>query len=312
MSRIGKEPITIPDGVKVAVEDGVFLAEGPKGKVSQALVPEVSVEVDGGVLTVVRHGESRNHRARHGLMRALMANAVKGVAEGWAKELEIHGVGYKAENVGREIHLALGYSHPVVYQVPRRNRRGGRHEGQSHQDPGCGPPEGRPGGCGDSQPAQAGALQGQGHQVFRRGDSSQGRQGRSLTLRSRRTGIMDIAKTKRVRRVRAHQRIRRKVWGTAERPRLAVYKSTRYVYAQLINDDLGHTLAEASSREGDIAKKAEGSGSTRSAARLVGETVAERAKASGVDKVVFDRGGYIYHGKVKELAEGARAKGLDF
>jgi large subunit ribosomal protein L18 len=123
---------------------------------------------------------------------------------------------------------------------------------------------------------------------------------------------MDIAKTKRVRRVRAHQRIRRKVWGTAERPRLAVYKSTRYVYAQLINDDLGHTLAQASSREEGIAKKAEGSGSTKSAARLVGEVVAERAKTSGVDKVVFDRGGYIYHGKVKELAEGARAKGLEF
>ena len=123
---------------------------------------------------------------------------------------------------------------------------------------------------------------------------------------------MDIAKTKRVRRVRAHQRIRRKVWGTAERPRLAVYKSTRYVYAQLINDDLGHTLAQASSREVAIAKKAEGSGSTRSAARLVGEAVAERAKTSGVGKVVFDRGGYIYHGKVKELAEGARAKGLEF
>ena len=123
---------------------------------------------------------------------------------------------------------------------------------------------------------------------------------------------MDIAKQKRERRVRAHQRIRRKVWGTADRPRLSVYKSTRYVYAQLINDDLGHTLAQASSREKDIAKKAEGSGSTRSAARLVGEAVAERAKTSGVERVVFDRGGYIYHGKVKELAEGARAKGLQF
>ncbi|MDH3522712.1 MAG: 50S ribosomal protein L18 [Acidobacteriota bacterium] len=123
---------------------------------------------------------------------------------------------------------------------------------------------------------------------------------------------MDIAKTKRTRRLRAHLRIRRKVWGTADRPRLSVYKSTRYVYAQLINDDLGHTLAQASSREAEIAARAEGSGSTGSAARLVGETIAERAKTSGVSKVVFDRGGYIYHGRVKELAEGARAKGLEF
>jgi large subunit ribosomal protein L6 len=118
MSRIGKEPITIPGGVKVGVEDGVFHAQGPKGKVSQALLPEVSVDVDDGVLTVARNGESRSHRARHGLMRALLANAVKGVADGWAKELEIHGVGYRAESKGREIHMALGYSHPVVYQVP--------------------------------------------------------------------------------------------------------------------------------------------------------------------------------------------------
>ena len=123
---------------------------------------------------------------------------------------------------------------------------------------------------------------------------------------------MDKAKSKRVRRERAHMRIRRKVWGTAERPRLSVFKSARYVYAQLINDDAGHTLAQASSREAAIAKKAEGSASSRAAAKLVGEAVAERAKKSGVDKVVFDRGGYLYHGKVKELAEGARAKGLEF
>ncbi len=118
MSRIGKEPITIPGGVKVVVEDGVFCAEGPKGKVSQALVPEVSVETNDGVINVLRTGESRSHRARHGLMRALLANAVKGVADGWSKELEINGVGYKAESRGREIHMALGYSHPVVYAVP--------------------------------------------------------------------------------------------------------------------------------------------------------------------------------------------------
>ena len=123
---------------------------------------------------------------------------------------------------------------------------------------------------------------------------------------------MDKAKSKRVRRERAHLRIRRKVWGTAERPRMSVYKSARYIYAQLIDDDAGHTLAQASSREAAIAKKAEGSAATKSAARLVGELMAERAKESGVSKVVFDRGGYIYHGKVEELAKGARGKGLEF
>jgi len=118
MSRIGKEPITIPSAAKVAVKDGVFTAEGPKGKVSQVLVPEVGVEINDGVLTVVRTGESRSHRARHGLMRSLLANAVQGVIEGWSKELEINGVGYKAESQGRKINLALGYSHPVVYNLP--------------------------------------------------------------------------------------------------------------------------------------------------------------------------------------------------
>ncbi len=123
---------------------------------------------------------------------------------------------------------------------------------------------------------------------------------------------MDRAKKKRQRRERAHQRIRATVRGTADRPRLSVYKSARFVYAQLINDDAGHTVAAASSREGAIAKKAEGSAKTRSAARLVGESIAERALDKGVKQVVFDRGGYVYHGKVKEVADGARDKGLEF
>ena len=118
MSRIGKEPIPVPSAAKVAVKDGVFTAEGPKGKVSQTLVPEVEVEIQDGTVMVTRTGESRSHRARHGLMRSLLANAVQGVAEGWSKELEINGVGYKAEAQGRKINMALGYSHPVIYELP--------------------------------------------------------------------------------------------------------------------------------------------------------------------------------------------------
>ena len=123
---------------------------------------------------------------------------------------------------------------------------------------------------------------------------------------------MDRARQKRERRQRAHARIRRAVAGTAERPRLAVFKSQRYIYAQVIDDVAGTTLAQASSSEDAIQKKAEGSAKTRDAARLVGEAVAERAKDKGIDKVVFDRGGYIFHGKIKQVAEGARSKGLVF
>jgi large subunit ribosomal protein L18 len=123
---------------------------------------------------------------------------------------------------------------------------------------------------------------------------------------------MKKAQQKRQRRQKAHLRIRGRVSGSSERPRLAVFKSLRYVYAQVIDDSQGKTLVQASSRESAIAGKAEGSPAAKSAARLVGETIAERAKKEGVESVVFDRGGYLYHGRVRELAEGARSKGLKF
>jgi large subunit ribosomal protein L18 len=114
------------------------------------------------------------------------------------------------------------------------------------------------------------------------------------------------------RRTRAHQRLRQRVAGSAAQPRLSVFKSLRYVYAQVIDDAAGRTVAQANSLETVIrAELGAGSGS-KAAARKVGEVVAERALAQGVKRVVFDRGGYIYHGKVKEVADGARAKGLEF
>lgn len=116
---------------------------------------------------------------------------------------------------------------------------------------------------------------------------------------------------KRERRLRAHRRVRRNVSGTSERPRLAVFKSLKYTYAQVIDDLNGETLAQASSSEKDIQSAAK-DGKRVDAARLVGEAVAERAKAAGVEQVVFDRGGYIYHGRVRQVAEGARKKGLQF
>lgn len=118
MSRVGKQPIPVPAGAKVKLEDGLFVAEGPKGKVTQPLLEGIAVEIGDGVVEVSRDSETGEMRSRHGLMRALLANAVHGVAEGFTRELEIHGVGYRAELKGKEIHLALGYSHPVVYQVP--------------------------------------------------------------------------------------------------------------------------------------------------------------------------------------------------
>ncbi|MBZ0115028.1 MAG: 50S ribosomal protein L18 [Thermoanaerobaculia bacterium] len=118
-------------------------------------------------------------------------------------------------------------------------------------------------------------------------------------------------KAKKARRERAHRRIRGSVNGTAARPRLAVFKSLKYIYAQVIDDRAGVTLASASSLEPSF-RKGSTAGSNKEAAKLVGAAVAERALGKGVKQVVFDRGGYVYHGRIKELAEAAREKGLDF
>ena len=112
----------------------------------------------------------------------------------------------------------------------------------------------------------------------------------------------------RTQRIKRHTRVRGKISGTAERPRLSVFRSEKNIYAQIIDDVAGNTLVSASSVEKDF----EGSGSNKEAARKVGKLVAERAAAKGIEEVVFDRGGYIYHGRVAELAEGAREGGLKF
>ncbi len=114
-------------------------------------------------------------------------------------------------------------------------------------------------------------------------------------------------KTKEQGRLRRHRRVRSKTSGTAERPRLAVYRSNLRIYAQLIDDEAGRTLAAASSLDKDVAgaKRSEQAG-------MVGKLVAERAKQAGIGRVVFDRGGYLYHGRVKTLADAARENGLEF
>lgn len=110
-------------------------------------------------------------------------------------------------------------------------------------------------------------------------------------------------------RLRRHRRVRRRVVGSEQRPRLNVFRSSRHIYAQVIDDSRGHTLAAASTLEPDLRG---GATATVAAARRVGELVAQRALAVGIDQVVFDRGGYMYHGRVAAVADGARATGLKF
>ncbi len=119
MSRVGRKPIPIPSGTKVEIKDGQFSAEGPKGKATTALLPGFPVEVKDGAIEVSRPSDAGPDRAKHGLLRSLLANAVEGASKGWVKQLDIVGVGYKAELKGEEIQFALGYSHPIVFSIPK-------------------------------------------------------------------------------------------------------------------------------------------------------------------------------------------------
>jgi len=118
MSRIGRQPVPIPQGVKVQVNEGTVRAEGPKGKLSQPIPVPLTARIDGNALIIARPGDERHVRALHGLTRALMANMVSGVKDGFERKLEIVGIGYRAQLQGKVIHLALGYSHPVIFPLP--------------------------------------------------------------------------------------------------------------------------------------------------------------------------------------------------
>jgi large subunit ribosomal protein L6 len=118
MSRIGKKPIPVPQGVKVQVDGNTVRVEGPKGQLSQRVPESVSVKIESNVVTVDRSSDHRNVRALHGLTRSLVANMVHGVKDGFERKLEIVGIGYRCQLQGKTLQLALGYSHPVIFPLP--------------------------------------------------------------------------------------------------------------------------------------------------------------------------------------------------
>jgi len=122
---------------------------------------------------------------------------------------------------------------------------------------------------------------------------------------------MDKAKQKRLARLRRHARVRKRVCGTSERPRLNVFRSLKHIHAQVIDDSQGHTLVAASTMDQEVRSELEDKAKTGQA-KIVGKVLAKRALAAGITQVVFDRGGYQYHGRVKALAEAAREGGLEF
>ena len=118
MSRIGKQPVVLPAGVSVSLADGVVTLKGPKGELSQKLPETVAVAQEGAALNVVRKSDDKQSRADHGTIRALLQNMVVGVKEGYSRELEIQGVGFRASIAGKQLTMNVGYSHPVDYTVP--------------------------------------------------------------------------------------------------------------------------------------------------------------------------------------------------
>ena len=243
-------PITVPAGVEVTIaENNVVTVKGPKGTLVQALRPEMIIEQDGSVIHVKRPSDDKLHCALHGMTRALLHNMVVGVSEGFKKELEVNGVGYRAAKEGNELVMNLGYSHPVK---------------MAEID-----------GITIDVPAQ--------NKIVISGPDKQ--------------KVGQFA-----------AEVREKRPPEPYKGRLNVFRSEKNIYAQVIDDVAGNTLVSASSLDKEI----EGNGGNKAAARAVGKLVAERCKAKGIDTVVFDRGGYLYHGRVAELAEGAREGGLQF
>lgn len=118
MSRIGKKPVPVPEGVTVTIDGHDVTVKGPKGELKRTVHPEMQVKQENGELRVERPSEAGRHKALHGLTRTLLNNMVLGVVEGFTKQLEIQGVGYKAESISGGIRLVVGYSHPVEYKAP--------------------------------------------------------------------------------------------------------------------------------------------------------------------------------------------------
>jgi large subunit ribosomal protein L6 len=120
MSRIGKKPVVVPNGITVTVgTDNTITVKGPKGELKQAIDRDIKVEVKDGKIEISRPTDQIRHRALHGLYRSLLSNMVKGVAEGYKRQLELIGVGFKASNQGNLLDLALGYSHNIIFEIPK-------------------------------------------------------------------------------------------------------------------------------------------------------------------------------------------------
>ena len=301
MSRIGRMPIAIPAGVTVEIaENNKVTVKGPKGTLERVLPAEMDIKQEGSEIVVSRPNDLKKMKSLHGLTRTLIHNMIIGVTEGYEKKLEVNGVGYRAQKQGKKLVLSLGYSHPVEMEDPEgiETVLDGTNiiivKGISKEAVGQYAAEIRAKRA--PEPYKGKGIK-YADEVIRR------KVGKTVKMVSK--------KSRTVVREQKHRRLRNRFSGTAERPRLAVFRSNNHMYAQIIDDTVGKTLVSASTLDKEVKAELEKTNNVEAAA-AVGTVVAKRALEKGIKTVVYDRGGFIYAGKIKALAEAAREAGLEF
>ncbi|NCV12172.1 MAG: 50S ribosomal protein L6 [Rhodobacteraceae bacterium] len=276
MSRIGKKPVELPSGVSASVSGQTIEIKGPKGTRSFTATDDVTITLEDNVVTVTPRGKSKRARQQWGMSRTMVANCVKGVIDGFKKELEINGVGYRAQLQGNVLKLNLGLSHDVNFDIPSDvtvqspKQTEITIEGIDSQRVGQVAANIRE--WRKPEPYKGKGIMYKGEYIFRK----EGNKLRSVN---------------------------------AGRVRLSVHRSNKNISAQLIDDAQGVTLASASSLESSLGVV--GKNNIEASAK-VGAALAERAKKAGVEECYFDRGGFLFHGGVKALADAAREGGLKF
>ena len=313
MSRIGRLPIAVPSGVDVTIEGRRVTVNGPKGTLSRELHPDMTVSREDDKIVVTRPTEQKTHKQLHGLTRTLVNNMVVGVTDGYRKGLEITGVGYRAVKVGEKLQLSLGYSHQIEIEPPpghqrssSRTRPASRSSASTRSWSARSPPRSArpaspsptrarasatPASRSAARPARPARSAARSNRQHRRNEHDDaGRQPRRRTTQAPRPDPPPPGGD----RVAAAPR------GLPEQqPHL------RAGHRRRLRADAGDRL---DGREGASRLQA----TKTEEAASVGQLVAERAKSAGVERVVFDRAGFRYHGRIKSLADAAREAGLEF
>ena len=282
MSRIGKEPVKLADGVTATVSGQTVTVKGKLGELSYTMHEGITAKVEDGSV-VVSCADDKALGAFHGLARALINNMAVGVSQGFQKQLSIEGTGFKAVLKGQELALSLGFASPKVFAIPAGLTVTVENDGLQVTIKGCdkqmvGEAAARIRSYYPAEPYKGKGIKYVGEHIRRK-------QGKKVVQRQKR-----------------HLRLRQRVIGTAARPRMSICVTNKNMYVQFIDDDAGRTLAQANSLKDAKANLG--------VAKELGSRAAEAAKAAGISVVVVDRGGHKYTGRVAAIVEALVAGGV--